>query len=148
MASAPAIFQCAMDVILQGIPGVICYIYNILVTGATDEEHLTRLEEVLKRLQAHGLRVKRNTYTFFQSSVEYLGHLVDAEGLHTLPSKLEAILQSPEPQNVPQLRSFLGLLNYYSKFVPNLATVLHPLNQLLKHDVKWRWTQSVLMHSS
>ena len=140
VASAPAIFQRAMDQILQGIPGVICYIDDILVISSNVEEHLQRLEEVLKRLKSHGLRVKRNKCVFCQSSVEYLGHLIDAEGLHALPSKVAAILQAPEPQNIQQLRSFLGLINYYSKFVPNLSTVLHPLNNLLKHDVKWNWT--------
>ena len=140
VASAPAIFQRAMDQILQGIPGVICYIDDILVIGSTVEEHLQRLEEVFKRLKHHGLRAKRNKCMFCQSSVEYLGHRVDSEGLHALPSKVTAILQAPEPQNVQQLRSFLGLLNYYSKFVPNLSTILHPLNNLLKHGVKWRWT--------
>ena len=73
--------------------------------------------------------------------LEYLGHMVDAEGLHPLPSKLEAIIKAPNPENVQQLRSFLGLINYYSKFVANLASLLHPLNQLLQHNVKWKWTQ-------
>ena len=72
---------------------------------------------------------------FFQPSVEYLGHMVDAEGIHPLPSKLEAIVKAPPPANVQQLRSFLGLLNYYSKFVRNLASVIHPLNQL-QHSVR------------
>ena len=140
VASAPAIFQRAMDQILQGIPGVICYIDNILVIGSTWDEHLQRLEEVLKRLKSHGLRVKRNKCVLCKSSVEFLGHLIDAEGLHALPSKVTAISQAPEPQNVQQLRSFLGLIDYYSKFVQNLSTVLHPLNNLLKCDVKWKWT--------
>ena len=140
VASVPAIFQRAMDMILQGIDGVICYIDDILVTGITDEQHLERLDEVLKRLKTNGLRVKREKCAFFQNSVEYLRHLVDAAGLHTLPSKVEAIVQAPEPENVQQLRSFLGLVNYYSKFVPNLATTVHPLSQLLKHDAQWRWT--------
>ena len=61
------------------------------------------------------------------------------QGLHTLPAKVEAIAQAPEPQNVPQLWSFLGLLNYYGKFVPILATIVHPLNMLLRQDVKWHW---------
>lgn len=69
-----------------------------------------------------------------------IGHVVDATGLHTLPSKVAGIAQAPEPQNVQQLRSFLGLINYYAKFVPNLAPVLHPLNNLLKRNVKWKWT--------
>ncbi len=140
VVSAPAIFQRAMDTILQGISGVICYIDDILVTGSTEEQHLVALEEVFKRLKKYGLRLKREKCFFMQSSVEYLGHLVDANGLHTLPSKVEAIVHAPEPQNVQQVRSFLGLLNYYSKFVPHLATTLQPLNHLLRHDVKWRWT--------
>ena len=67
--------------------------------------------------------------------------MVDAEGLHPLPSKIEAIVKAPKPENVQQLRSLLGLINYYSKFVANLASLLHPLNQLLQHNVKWKWTK-------
>ena len=100
VALAPAIFQRAMDQILQGIPGVICYIDDILVIGSTRGEHLQRLEEVLKRLKSHGLRVKRNKCMFCKSSAEFLGHLIDAEGLHALPSKVTVISQAPEPQNV------------------------------------------------
>ena len=141
VASAPAMFQKAMDMLLQGIPGVLCYIDDILVTAPTEDEHMERLEEVLKRLKAEGLRVKRNKCEFFQKSVEYLGHQIDADGLHPLPSKVEAIVQAPAPENEPQLRSFLGLVNYYSKFIPNSASTLHPLNDLLKNDVKWTWNQ-------
>ena len=127
--------------ILQGSDGVICYIDDILVTGSTDEEHLERLEEVLKRLKEYRLKVKKSKYDFCQQLVKYLGHQVDADGLHMLLSKVAAIVQVLEPENKQQLRSFLGLLNYYSKFIPNLATILHPLNQLLRKDVHWEWTQ-------
>ena len=81
VASAPAMFQRAMDIILQGVEEVICYIDDILVTGATDEEHLDQLEEVLKRLKEYGLRAKKSKCFFFQATVEYLGHQVDADGL-------------------------------------------------------------------
>ena len=141
VASAPTMFQRAMDMILQGIDGVICYIDDILVTGSTDEQHLERLEKVLQRLKDYGLGVKKTKCDFCQPLVEYLGHQVDADGLHTLPSKVAAIVQAPEPENEQQLRSFLGLLNYYSKFIPNLATILHPLNHLLRKEVHWKWTQ-------
>ena len=66
-------------------------------------------------------------------AVEYLGHLIDAEGLHTLSSKVKAIQDAPQPQNVQELRSFLGLLHYYGKFLPNIAT-------LLKTGSKWLWS--------
>ena len=122
--------------------GVICYIDDILITGTTDEEHLKRLREVLKRLKAHGLRAKKEKCYFLRESVEYLGHRVDAEGLHTLPSKVKAIVDAPAPQNIQQLRSFLGLLNYYSRFIPNLATTIHPLNGLLREGERWNWSQA------
>ena len=74
-------------------------------------------------------------------SVEYLGHFIDSQGLHTMLAKDEAIQQTPEPENLQQLRSFLGLLNYYGKFIPSLASMVYPLNQLLQKDTKWQWTQ-------
>ncbi|KAJ8351903.1 hypothetical protein SKAU_G00233790 [Synaphobranchus kaupii] len=82
----------------------------------------------------------RSKCEFFQSSVEYLGHVIDSEGLHKAPSKTKAIMEAPAPQNVSQLRSYLGLLNYYGKFIPNLSSQLRPLHQLLCHGSAWQWT--------
>lgn len=140
ISTAPAIFQKTMDTILQGIDGAMCYIDDILVTGATEEEHLRRLEEVLRRLQAHGVRMKKSKCSFCVDSVEYLGHRVDAEGLRTTPEKMRAIDQAPPPKNVQQLRSFLGLLNYYRKFLPNLASIIQPMNDLLQKGRTWVWS--------
>ena len=78
-----------------------------------------------------------------QSSVEYLGHTIDAEGLHTSPKNVKAIQEAPIPHNQQELRSFLGLLHYYGKFIPNLATMLHPLNKLLKKGIAWKSDTSV-----
>ena len=127
VSSAPAIFQQTMDAILQDLPHVICFIDDILVTGESQAEHLKNLEEVFKRLQQYGVRIKSSKCEFLKDSVEYLGHRVDAKGIHTSENKLRAIKGAPTPRNVQELRSFLGLLNYYAKFVPDLATVLHPL---------------------
>ncbi len=66
---------------------------------------------------------------------------MDAEGIHATADKLDAIVKAPAPENVQQLRSFLGLISYYGKFIPNAATILHPLNRLLCKDAKWKWTQ-------
>ena len=140
IASAPAQFQKVMDTILQGASGCMCYIDDILVTGSTEQEHLRNLDEVLKRLQAHGIRMKLKKCVFMQDTVEYLGHLIDATGKQPTPEKIAAIKRAPMPTNVQQLRSFLGFLNYYRKFLPNLATILQPLNDLLQKDKKWSWS--------
>ena len=71
-----------------------------------------------------------------QDSVNYLGHEIDANGLHALEDKLDAIMNAPLPRNVQQLRAFLGLLNYYCNFISNLSTVIHLLNHLLRHNFK------------
>ncbi|KAL5505227.1 hypothetical protein EMCRGX_G006629, partial [Ephydatia muelleri] len=141
VASSPAVFQAAMDSILQGISGVICYIDDILITGKSDEQHLKALEDVLKRLDHHGLVLEKEKCFFFKDQVEYLGHIVDALGVHTTSDKLQAVKEAPTPKNVSQLRSFLGLVNYYQKFIPNLAMMLYPLNCLLRLGAKWHWTK-------
>ena len=140
VASAPAISQRVMDTILQGLSGVICYIDDILITGSDDKENL---ERVFQRLQSHGVRLKKPKCAFLQPSVTYL---IDAEERRATKEKLQAILQAPSPRNVQELHSFLGLLNYYGRFIPNLATVIHPLNTLLHHDCKWKWTPKLPLH--
>ena len=83
ISSAPGIFQKEMDNLLAGIPGVVVYLDDILVTGVTEQEHLQSLEEVLKRLEQSGLRARKSKCLFMVSSVSYLGHKIDAEGINT-----------------------------------------------------------------
>jgi hypothetical protein len=142
VASAPAMFQKIMDTILQGIPGVICYVDDILVTGATEEEHLRNLEEVLRRLKKYGIRVKKSKCRFMQKWIRFLGLIIDALGLHASTEKVEAVLKAPRPLNVKQLRSFLGMMNYYRKFIPSLATILKPLTSLLQQNTRWCWSNA------
>ena len=123
LISAPAQFQNVMDTILQGLSGAMFYIVDILVAKNSTDEHFRNLEEVFHRLQACGVRMKKKR-SFMQDSAEYLGHIVDAEGIR----KACHDRTSPHAENIQQLRSFFGLLNYYRKFLLNLATVFQPLN--------------------
>lgn len=86
-----------------------------------------------------GLKLSLQKYSFFQNKIEYLGYVIDKVGLHTSNFKTAAIQQATKSTNVSQLKSFLGLVNYYGKFVKNLAMVLHPLYNLQKKDVVWKW---------
>ena len=142
VSSAPAIFQRAMDGILQGMSHVICYLDDILVTGTTEEEHMRNLEEVLRRLKEHGITLKREKCFFFKDAVQYLGRVIDAKGIHTSRAKLQAVLDAPSPTNVRELRSVLGMINYYIKFLPDLSTLLHPLHSLLRDNQRWVWSEA------
>ncbi|XP_033986453.1 uncharacterized protein K02A2.6-like [Trematomus bernacchii] len=135
VASAPAIFQRTMEGLLRGIPFVAVYLDDILVSGVDEEDHLQNLETVLAKLEEAGLRLRRSKCTFLEEEVEYLGHRVDAQGLHPVEKKVKAIMEAPNPTNVTELKSYLGLLNYYNTFLPNLATLLAPLRELLRQDV-------------
>ena len=139
VASAPAIFQRVMETLLQGIAGVCVYLDDILVTEKSETEHLHNLTQVLNRLQTAGMRLKQQKCAFMLPSVSYLGHVISAEGLRTEESKVKAVVDAPEPKNVAELRSFLGLVNYYGKFLPDLATTLAPLYKLLRQTMTWRW---------
>ena len=119
-----------MEGILRGIPKVCVYIDDILITGATEQEHLRTLDKVLTRLAEAGLKLKQAKCSFLRPSVEYLGHNISAEGLRPTKEKIRAIQEAPAPCNVSQLRSFLGLLNYYGKFLPNLSSILAPQQRL------------------
>ena len=128
-----------MEAILRDLPHVSIYPDDILVTGESEATHLQNLSAVLERLKAAGVRLKQENCSFMMSEVEYLGHRISAKGLQPLPSKVRVIQEAPTPTEVSQLRSFLGLLGYYRRFLPDLATILPPLYELLKSSRKWGW---------
>ena len=113
------------------------YLDNILVIGPTEEKHLQPLELVLERLVQVGFRLKALKCSFFSEEVEYVGHWIDAEGTHSSGLILSAIRKAPPPTNITELRSYLGMVNHYGCFLPNLATVMAPMHQLLREDTKW-----------
>ena len=92
-----------MDLILQGIYGVICYLDDILITGSDTEEQMRNLDEVLKRLKVCNRKVKREKSSFFQNSVAYLGHVIDADSIHPMKQKTEAIEKAPIPTSTTEL---------------------------------------------
>ncbi|XP_049874494.1 uncharacterized protein K02A2.6-like [Pectinophora gossypiella] len=140
LASAPAIFQRAIDCLLAGMTGVLCLIDDILITGGDRNEHLERLHAVLRKLQDAGLTVQKSKCEFFKDEVSYLGYVIDRNGVRKSPEKVKAIVNAPLPTDVNKLQSFLGLVNYYRDFVPGASTILSPLYDLLKKGVKWCWT--------
>ena len=139
IASAPAIFQCHIKTLLKGLDRVSVYLDNILVASCTLHEDLNHLAEVLQHLENSGMWLKKQKCFFLRSRIEYLGHVVDEEGIHPMEEKVKAIKEVPAPTNVTQLRSFLGLNNYYNKFLPNLAANLTPLYSLLNIHQWWVW---------
>ncbi|XP_048247554.1 uncharacterized protein K02A2.6-like [Haliotis rufescens] len=141
VSAAPAIFQRTIECLLSDLPHVCVYLDDILVTGVDDAEHNKNLNEVLDRLQKAGLRLNASKCHVKKDSVTYLGHRIDAQGLHPLEEKVNAIVSAPAPQNVTKLKSFLGMVQYYQRFLPNLSTTLVPLHGLLQKDAPWSWTK-------
>ena len=128
-----------MENLLQNIPYVIVLVDDILVSGANDGDHLNNLEGVFKRLVKAGLRLKKGKCVFMEPQVTYLAHRVSKEGIQPMEDKVEAITNAPPPRNVSELKSYLGMINYYQKFLPNLSSVLAPLHRLLNSKTHWHW---------
>lgn len=139
VSTAPAIFQSVMDRILQGLP-VARYLDDILITTKSEEEHNHLLEKTLERLKNAGVRLRQEKCEFCLPELKYLGHRIDSTGIHPASEKVQAIKEALPPQNISQLRAFLGLVNYYTKFIPQAASLLTSLYKLLGKNFKWQWT--------
>ncbi|KHJ44154.1 reverse transcriptase [Trichuris suis] len=123
---APSIFQRFMDTCMAGLEGVKAYLDDVLITGRSEEEHWKRVEDVLARLSEVGVRLRRDKCIFGVKEVEYLGFRIDSQGVHPTAEKVEAIQKAPSPTNKTELQAFLGLLNFYSFFLPGKAEVMSP----------------------
>ena len=120
---------------------MVAYIDDILITGEKEVDHLKNLDEFLKRLGTAGMRLKVEKCLFQQEKVECLGHCITKDGIFPTMAKVRAIKESPAPKDEQQLQSFLGLLNYYGKFLSNLSTKLASLHSLLEKGKGWQWTK-------
>ena len=147
IASSPALFQRTMDIILQGLDHVASIQDDILITGKDDDEHIKNLDSVLSRLDHYGLRLQLSKCKFMQKSVTYMGCVISASGISPTEEKVEAIKQAPRPENLTQLRAFLGMINYHGKFIRNLSSILQPLNQLLQGNQEFKWSPRPRTHS-
>ncbi len=139
LKNAPAEFQRVMDKILVGLDFVRCYIDDIVVYSDTMEEHQIHLHIVFEWLKTHGLHLHPGKCKFFQESVEYLGHVIYLGGLGMQQTKVEAIARISRPMDVNRVRTFMGLVNYYLKYVKGFNAMAKPLNMLLKLDQEWQW---------
>ena len=126
ISSAPAQFQRTMESLLQGIPSTVVYFDDILVTGDTVDELFKNLDQVLERLDNAGARLKKEKCTLGVEEVIFLGHKISRFGIKTMDEKVQA----DPPENVQQLKAYLGLLNYYGRFLRSLSTELHALHKL------------------
>jgi hypothetical protein len=147
LVNAPAVFVQMMDSVFRNAglhKYVVVYLDDILVFSKTPEEHLQHLESVLQTLSEHKLYANFEKCSFNNPEVEYLGHVVSVEGIKPDPKKVHAVLSWPVPTSKKELRSFLGLTQYFRKFIQGYSKIAAPLNALLKDSVDWRhagtWT--------
>ena len=137
ISSAPEVFQRRMSEILSGLPGVACQIDDILVFGKTQQEHDQILEAVLRRIEKAGATLSTEKCEFNKTTISFLGHVVDPDGVRADPRMTEAIANMSPPTNTTELRRFLGMANQLGKFTPNLAHIT--LRELLSKSRSWSW---------
>lgn len=141
VSAAPAIWQKYIDQVLQRVDGVATFFDDILVAGRTHAELQDRLEKVLHRLQDAGLHLNLAKCEFYVPSVRYLGHIISGDGISKSSEGVAAIMKVPAPTDVKQVRSFMGLVTFYAKFIPHLAEMAAPLYALTMKDAKWHWSR-------
>ena len=142
LTNAPATFMTLMQNVLRPLLDkcVIVYIDDILVYSRDPEEHAQHLRQVFQLLREHRLYGKMSKCAFFMEAVEFLGHIISTTGVATDPAKVTTIKEWPIPKNVKDVQSFLGLCNYYRRFVPNYSTIATPLTDLTRKDLPFQWT--------
>ena len=140
ITSAPEHFQRCMNEILQGLPGVVCHVDDILVTSKNKEEHNSCLHAVLQKLEAASLTLNKEKCKFSCIKIVFPGHVIDANGISPDPAKTEAIKQMRPPTNITELRRLMDMINQLNKFSPHVAQLSQPLRQLLKSSTAWLWT--------
>jgi len=142
MTNSPAIFQAMMNEILRDLINegkVAAFVDDVLVGTETEEEHDEIIEEILRRLEENDLYVKPEKCVWKVRKIGFLGVVIRPNGIEMEEGKVEGVLSWPVPKTVKDVRKFLGLANYYRRFIKDFARVARPMNVLMRKDEKWRW---------
>ena len=137
--SAPEVYQHRMELVVEGLEGVAVMMDDILVYGQSEEDHDAHLKQVLQRCQTNNLTLNRHKCQVKQQSVKFLGHTFTDRGLQPDPAKVAAITSLPTPTDRAGVYRLMGMVNYVSKFVPNLSSLSEPLRVLLCNETQWHW---------
>ncbi|XP_062713235.1 uncharacterized protein K02A2.6-like [Aedes albopictus] len=146
ISSAPEIFQMKLQEVIQGLDGVECLADDLLVYGIGDtlEEALVNhnrcLKNLFRRLDEHNVKLNKSKLVLCQSSVKFYGHVLTDKGLHPDETKITTIKNYPVPTNRKEIHRFIGMVNYLSRFIPNLSSNLTNLRKLISESVPWNWT--------
>jgi len=147
LTNAPATFMRFINDVFRAHLGkfVVIYLDDILVFSKSWEDHLQHVHTILELLRAHYLQVKEKKSYFGQTSVQYLGFIIDNKGVRPDPSRVQALAQWPAPSNAHNLKSFMGGINFYRKFVSHFSQLARPLHQL-SHQAKFIWDAESEQH--
>ena len=139
--SAPQVYQRRMEQVFEGIQGLKVIMDDIITYGSNQEEHDIRLRDVLERARDNNLRLKKSKCHIEKEKVQFHGHVFTRDGLKTDPEKVRAVVDMPRPTDKAGVQRLLGMVNYLSKFIPNMSDLTSPLRQLLHQDVDWHWEE-------
>jgi hypothetical protein len=139
-------FQRLMDTVLSGLERVFVYIDDILVASKDEKQHMEDLRAVCTRLRENGLLIRPEKCVFAKVEMEFLGYTVDSKGVRPTKEKVKAVKEHPLTQSPKQLKKFLGVINYYHRFLPGAAAIMQPLHQLSNKkpasaEIQWSWQQ-------
>uniref|UniRef100_A0ABM1XJY4 RNA-directed DNA polymerase n=1 Tax=Aedes albopictus TaxID=7160 RepID=A0ABM1XJY4_AEDAL len=142
LKNSPSTFQKLMNTILYEIQPVKAFVYldDIVIFGKTIQEHNENLCKVLEALKRNNLKIEPEKCNILKTEIKYLGHIIDKNGIRPTDENIKTIQKMEKPKTIKGVRSFLGTVNFYGKFIPNMADKRKPLNNLLKKNVKFRWT--------
>ena len=149
LAQAPAYFQELMTGILKDFPFAIAYLNNIIIFSKMPQEHLLHICMVFEKLKSANLSMKKSKCSFFSKEIQYLGHILSATGIRSLPSKTHGIQHMNPPTTPKQVRAFLKLVGYYRKFIKGFTKIAKLLTLLTRQQVKFKWTpehQAAFVH--
>ena len=141
VCSAPEIFQNEIRQVIEGLSGTLNISDDIIIHGKTRAEHDRNLKSLLQRLSEKGLTLNRDKCEFGQNKIKFYGFVFSEEGFSPDPEKVEAIKNVERPKNQAEVRSFLGMTNYVSRFIDNYSTLTEPLRRLTRQDTGFVWTE-------
>ena len=139
VSCAPEMYQRVIQLVVEDCDGVRNIHDDIILHGQTTEDHDKQLDQAMERIQNRGLTLNKEKCKFHMSELEFMGHLLSAREIGPYQTKVEAVTEARQPEPVAEVRSFLSLVNFYARFIPDLVTVSEPLRGLKRKDVHFSW---------